>query len=438
MSQKVFTFLHLSNIHFHRWSGDHYDLDEDLRSQLEVDVDCIRKELGSDFDAILVTGDIAFSGQAGEYETAAKWLNKLCTDLECKPENVWVTPGNHDFDRQCVAESPGLRDLHAKIRVVKAEDVATVVGKYCRDEVFGPGLFKPLEQYNKFAVHFGCDIHNKRPYWETDGLMHFYDGTELRIRGMNSVLVSSREDRARDEKEPGNLLLGGFQVPTEVPGAEYLTLCHHPPNWLRDESQVDSLLNRRARIQLFGHTHEHQVKHDDGVLRLVAGALHPEREQETWLPRYNVLQIGVDNTKQERIMSVEIYPRIWEKHKFSSDGSQELAVTRIEINLDERYSERAPFSSEESEMTRSDDAEFAKKAAEPSSKTVEMREAAYRYLRLPYYERVRIAQVLRLLEEGDENVPDMVKFKRVLARVVERHALDDFFAQIKNTEKAVG
>ncbi len=53
--------LHLSDIHFVKeYSGSTYDLDSDLRNELERDAVTIYERLGM-FSAILVTGDITFA-----------------------------------------------------------------------------------------------------------------------------------------------------------------------------------------------------------------------------------------------------------------------------------------------------------------------------------------------------------------------------------------
>ena len=60
MADKL-VFLHLSDIHFLRWSGSRYDLDADLRNELLLDAVDMVKQLGLP-DGILICGDIAFSG----------------------------------------------------------------------------------------------------------------------------------------------------------------------------------------------------------------------------------------------------------------------------------------------------------------------------------------------------------------------------------------
>jgi hypothetical protein len=57
------TFLHLSDIHFRRNANTPYDSFKDLRDELERDADEVAKRFGG-VQGILISGDIAFSGQA--------------------------------------------------------------------------------------------------------------------------------------------------------------------------------------------------------------------------------------------------------------------------------------------------------------------------------------------------------------------------------------
>jgi 3',5'-cyclic AMP phosphodiesterase CpdA len=115
MSDKPLVFLHLSDIHFSKRSGRAGDLDEDLRRELEADALGVRRTFDH-FTGILVSGDIAFSGQSAEYDTAKSWLNRLCAALGCPPEDVWVVPGNHDVERAEVWGSFGLQLVRAGLR----------------------------------------------------------------------------------------------------------------------------------------------------------------------------------------------------------------------------------------------------------------------------------------------------------------------------------
>ena len=70
-------FLHISDIHFKRQRAgtDHWDLDENIRNEVELDLGRFHKENGI-VNAILVGADVAFSGASTEYIIADEWLAK--------------------------------------------------------------------------------------------------------------------------------------------------------------------------------------------------------------------------------------------------------------------------------------------------------------------------------------------------------------------------
>ena len=112
MSGERLVLIHLSDIHFvNELAGTAYDIDEDLRNELENDV-IEQKDRFENIHGILVTGDIAFSGEGGDYQNALDWLGRLCDSLDCPRENVWTTPGNHDVIRGTMSnlepKTPGM------------------------------------------------------------------------------------------------------------------------------------------------------------------------------------------------------------------------------------------------------------------------------------------------------------------------------------------
>jgi hypothetical protein len=66
---KPLVFIHLSDIHFNKKWCDYYDLDLDVRDQLEKDVAEMRKRKGlSNARGVLITGDVAFAGNKNDYD----------------------------------------------------------------------------------------------------------------------------------------------------------------------------------------------------------------------------------------------------------------------------------------------------------------------------------------------------------------------------------
>lgn len=73
----MLSFIHLSDIHFHKYSGDAYDIDHDLRCEIIRDISYEYRKKISTIDGILICGDIAFSGDEQQYNSATTFLSVL-------------------------------------------------------------------------------------------------------------------------------------------------------------------------------------------------------------------------------------------------------------------------------------------------------------------------------------------------------------------------
>lgn len=275
--------VHLSDIHFTRSSGvSVHDLDKNVRNELILDATKVAKEIGP-VAGVLVSGDIAFSGSKDEYDHATDWLRIFCRAIGCPAENVFVVPGNHDVDRQRTKRKV-TRTLHQGIRK-EGSDVDRELREILSDAQSAAALLEPLTDYNTFAGRFGCSISAEKHYWDRD--LTLACGTAIRLRGLTSALVSNDEDKRTW------IVLGAAQAGVErASGVLHMTLCHHPPDWLRDNDAVEDHLKSKVHIQLFGHKHTRRLDEINGNVRLVAGAMHPERGKSDWLPTYNFLDIS--------------------------------------------------------------------------------------------------------------------------------------------------
>lgn len=242
-------FVHLSDIHFKKPNAatdDPYDLDTDLRDQLELDVERVCDDL-PEIDGLIISGDVAFAGRAAaEYDVATEWLSKLSSICGSDPSHVWCVPGNHDVDRNVYKNSLNLRNLHGQLRPTDAADVDARLGEALRDAEAASSLFRPLEEYNRFSSRFWCPSKANPLWWESQ--FELNDGSTLQLRGANSTLVSGPSDDIRTNK----LILGTLQAtPRERSGTAVVFICHHPLDWLIDYDQVAQPLNARTRVQLY-------------------------------------------------------------------------------------------------------------------------------------------------------------------------------------------
>lgn len=412
-------FAHLSDIHFSHYHDDgRYDLDSDLRDQVERDLVRMKERLG-EFSGVLVTGDVAFSGQRDEYAKATEWLARVCEILELEPHQVWVVPGNHDVDRQIFRTTELLPMLHDRLRNSAPDQLgAELRTLLTEDQNAGELLLAPLAAYNEFAAIYQCATTPSDPVWNYD--LRLNDGSQLILWGMNSALTSDKHD------EQGNLVLGAMQV--NIPERDdrcYLTLCHHPPSWLRDHDQIEEALSARAHVQLFGHRHVPTLQTINNRLRLSAGAVHPDRSEGDWTPHYNILELVVDWPDADtRQLVVTVYPREW-------DRPSRRFKPRVDADGQPWQQERMPLTAWRSVLEEVEGMPM-QNAHEASSDSVDdqrqipldpLRHVTYLLLTLPHHRQHQILSEMGLLAE-DEAISELMAIRKALERAIAEGVLE--------------
>ncbi len=431
------TFLHLSDIHFRsKFSTGPHDLDHDLRNEVERDAEEMAKELGG-ITGVLITGDVAFAGLREEYEIGGMWIRSLCGKLGCPEQNVWTVPGNHDVNRHQVREGKMLRSFRTEVRKAGIESLDDVLREWLTD-ANGAQLLSPLHDYIDFASPFQCDMAVDRISWRKDLTLN--DGSTLRLVGLNSVLPSDESD----DDGANKLVLGTAQCRMErEDGVEYLVLCHHPPNWLRDADRFNDLVNSRSHIQLFGHKHRQRLEQVNESLRVYAGALHPDRKEMNWEPTYNLLTVAIEGTDDGRTLNVRVYPRVW------SDTQTKFQPTNENSEMSRNYAfalgawERAPESHGEVPPTHvvsgmTDGEKSGVDTTVGGSVMDPTRRLVYRFLTLPYRERLDVALKLKLLSDEDASVDETELYRRFFRRARTNNRLGDLWDEVELRHKSQG
>jgi GTPase-associated adaptor domain-containing protein/calcineurin-like phosphoesterase family protein len=308
MAQTGLNFIHLSDIHLVKDFSDisNYDLDLGLRQAILRDIDRMRPSF-EDIAGVLISGDIAFAGKLDEYERATAWLNEICDRAKCDRGLVWCVPGNHDVDQSVQKTYPMLLDSYRALRT------STTLDKDLRErmdnDVNGPLMFEPLRTYHeRFGAIYGCPTTPKKPWWEDELILN--DTSRLKIRGINSAICSSRDDK----EKVAQVIVGAMQtIYQPEPDVVYLTLCHHPTDWLVDGDACEEAILADSHIVLFGHKHSHKHHKTNDTVILSSGAVHPVRTEKPWDPRYYFLSLEVDSTDGNRVLNVRLFPRVWDK-----------------------------------------------------------------------------------------------------------------------------
>ncbi|MBZ6077574.1 metallophosphoesterase [Microvirga puerhi] len=417
-------FIHLSDIHFR--DSEVYREDDPnagLRDDLIHDVKYMRHKIGYRANGILISGDIAFGGNAKEYNFALKWLEEeLCPASGCDINDVFVIPGNHDVDRSS-ANSPMHSDARTTLRQYPQSDVNKKIREYMSHKTSARLLFDPIENYNRFAARFLCalgayddDKPDTKPFATRSCKLN--DGSTLRIWGFNSVLVS-------DDTDSENRMLvdpAGAQIRRED-GVTHLVMCHHPYSWLRNKADFRERIEAVAQIHLFGHEHTRRVEEGVHFTTIRAGAVHPDRDEREWKPGYNWIELNVDGVGADRYLNISVWVR-------QREGAQFIAVPDRYQNdpwtvRHKLQSWLRPADDNPRELLPINNVNVnAQHGGTAMSDGPTLRSVAFKMFRLNEHEQRQIIVLLGLDENGDQDLKDYEFALAAVRRSAERGQLE--------------
>jgi radical SAM protein with 4Fe4S-binding SPASM domain len=285
------TWLHLSDLHFRvpkqpTTRGLHYDADVVLSSLLE-DVAERSTENGLEPDFVIVTGDIAFSGAAREYELARLFFDDLLKITRLPKDWLFLVPGNHDVDRKRI--SRGAEGIAASLKDREAVNAVLAT----------PGdrnlMLARLHAYMKFVGDYFGPLLPAGPD-HTWYVRSFNAGwRRVALIGLNSAWLAHG-----GHQDLGCLTIG--EMPTRLALQQANTadlkvaLLHHPLSWLHEFDQDDSgaMLADRCDFILHGHLHKVGLQQihgpDTNAMFIAAGACYETRRSSN---SYNLVQLDL-------------------------------------------------------------------------------------------------------------------------------------------------
>lgn len=350
--KKVLSFVHVSDIHFRKESGDPYDIDNELRTAMINDLRLKAKQDLRNVCGVLVCGDLAYSGKQEEYDKANEFLEEVTSIFDISIKDVCCVAGNHDVDQSMAKDSKLLECIQDYIAsIANSNNVDSEIRKIQNDQFIEGLLYKPLAVYNTYAEKMSSSYTIDKPNWQTE--LELDDGYKLIVYGMNSVLSSGYKDHL---DECGNRLVGSErkmvinrnQIPIPYENVIYLTLCHHPPECWNNSSLVE-YMDSRVMIQLYGHKHLQDIDANEKRIRISSGALQPERGKD-WIPRYNWIEIWKDVEK----LKVKIYPRIYNSLEGKFVPDNDSCDEGVDYRLVELRLSRESMVQQDTECAKSD------------------------------------------------------------------------------------
>lgn len=116
----VFTWVHLSDIHMGHGDAEHGWNQKIVLAALQEDIQDAASRGVPAISAILVTGDLAFSGSVrsgDEYLRVGSWLGEIAESLSVGSDKIFVIPGNHDVQRNVEDEDEDVARLLMSLRL---------------------------------------------------------------------------------------------------------------------------------------------------------------------------------------------------------------------------------------------------------------------------------------------------------------------------------
>jgi predicted MPP superfamily phosphohydrolase len=323
VDEVLFTWVHVSDLH--AGHGDSAvqvdqrfvmaDLLRDAASQVD---ELVRIATIPRVDAIVVTGDVAFSGAEHEYELAAAFLDKLraATKLPDR-EAVYVVPGNHDVDRRIVLQDPAFAGAFEATRRGE-QDLRTLI------EARSSALVQRKHHFRQFATKHAP----RSSPADHGGWSHRFAAGDLDILlvGIDSARMS------QDDADHGRLWVGRDQIEAIIddPADDPLriVLAHHPLEWLADPEFDRHRIRTWSDIYLHGHVHQQHGElimrgGGDRALTIVAGAAHAD-PHDPQVHHYQIASI----VRSGPGLELRIWPRVARDGRgFAAQGEYAQGVT---------------------------------------------------------------------------------------------------------------
>jgi predicted phosphodiesterase len=316
------SWLHISDIHMRL--SDAWSHDVVLKAMCD-DIARQRNE-GASFDFVLVTGDVAFSGNVDEYHLATGLFDAISTASGAEKERIFCVPGNHDVDRE-----------RQKLCFVGARNYFESQNRL--DALLYPGeeldtLLKREENYRNFQRTYFSE---QARTGTADGLGYVslitIDGVKLAIVGLDSAWLANG-----GIEDHGKLLIGERQAINGLSLANtfnphiIIAMAHHPFHVLQefDRVTVQNRIEHGCHFFHCGHLHEPESRNvgptGSGCLTLTAGASFETRQSHN-----TYSSVMLDLPRGERTVTTIQYNPVSGGFAFKSCDSYPIEIVTTDI-----------------------------------------------------------------------------------------------------------
>lgn len=233
--------LHLSDLHLNETHNSSIDKFKSVGIALQ------NEEIVLDRAIVVVSGDIAYSGNSKEYAIARESFESLEFDLKTRLKlddiQFVYTPGNHD----CNFENP-----NNSVREIVIESIR-------QGKTPDKSMLDCCSDIQSDFFNFRDELQNTKPHHDHSALHWEYriekDGFSIQFRCYNTAWMS----HIKEEQ-------GGLQIPEDILDSNewtdkndyVVTAFHHPYNWMPSDTyrRFKGKIEESSDLILTGHEHE--------------------------------------------------------------------------------------------------------------------------------------------------------------------------------------
>ena len=270
------TWLHISDIHLRsdkKWSQD--VVLKAMCKNIEE-----QRAAGNELDFVLMTGDIAFSGNTEEYKLAESFFEDFQVASGVPKERIFCVAGNHDIDR--TRQSMCFRGARAELHDPNQVDILLEGGENLETLLMRQGNYRHFQSsyftgQDRTQTTDGLGYVSRLKIEEIHLAIVGLDSAWLAEGGMNDhgkLLIGERQainaiDLVRRENDSPNIIVG---------------MAHHPLHLLQDFDRHPVQYRIEETFHFFhcGHLHEPEAHtvgpSGSGCLTLAAGASFETRQ----------------------------------------------------------------------------------------------------------------------------------------------------------------
>ncbi len=238
------SWIHLSDLHFGSRSNTFYEslLDDISKTTIEENRTC---------DFIVLTGDVAWSGQSKEYELAKRFIEKLMIITKLTRERLLIVPGNHDLDLSKASEdlipsTTGLTVKYLKELINKQKSINNLNARFNNFKKFYEEIYHLQIEYSpleSFLLSFMEKLDRKI------AVICFNTAIFSGLNPYKSIahIGTDQVTRAIQQAKNADILIG---------------IMHHPPDliWAPRAKPATSKLLTEFNFLLHGTLHRPAIK----------------------------------------------------------------------------------------------------------------------------------------------------------------------------------